>query len=92
MNRILYFTPPPPPAYSTDRPASRSAAGLGGWERVTPALACATVHLVRSVVKSPFHGVDGFVSVCVLYVAVCNTSLVCAVRSVSKTLARESFD
>ena len=26
---------------------------------------------------------------CLLYVAVCSTSLVCAVRSVSKTLARE---
>ena len=44
--------------------------------------------------KTPFHGVDVFVSVCVLllcllYVAVCSTSLVSAVRSVSKTLARE---
>jgi len=37
-----------------------------------------------------------FVSVCVLlfclvYVAVCSTSLVCAVRSVSQTLAREQI-
>jgi len=48
----------------------------------------------RSVLKPPFHGVYVFVPVCVLlfcllYVAVCSTSLVCAVRSVSKTLARE---
>ena len=47
-----------------------------------------------SVFKTPFHGVDVFVSVCVrllclLCVAVCSTSLVSAVRSVSKTLARE---
>jgi len=40
------------------------------------------------------HGVNVSVSVCVLlfcllYVAVCSTSLVCAVRSVTKTLARE---
>jgi len=45
--------------------------------------------------KTPVcHGVDVFVSVCVLlfcllYVAVFNTTLVCAVRNVSKTLARE---
>ena len=44
--------------------------------------------------KTPFHGVDVFVSVCVLlfcllYVAVCSTSLVCDVRSDSKTLTRE---
>jgi len=48
----------------------------------------------RCCLKTPFHGVDVFVSVCVLlfcllYVAVCSTRLVCAVRSVSKTLARE---
>jgi len=42
------------------------------------------------------HGVDRFVSACVLllcllYVAVCSTSVVCAVRSVSKTRAREAI-
>jgi len=39
-----------------------------------------------SVFKKPFHGVDFFVSVCLLlfcllHVAVCSTSLVCAVRN-----------
>jgi len=69
---------------------------LGGLPVAEPVLS--RVYQVRVETRktsyTPFHGVDVFVSVCMLLVyllcvAVCSTSLVCAVRTVFKTLARE---